>query len=48
MNIHIRRCVQCGAFYDIGTNYEICSECRLNIKRLENERRNLQDQKEYI
>ena len=26
--IHIRKCIRCGNNYDIGTNYNVCPECR--------------------
>ena len=29
MNIHIRFCRECGKGFDVGTNYDLCSECRI-------------------
>jgi len=37
--IHIKYCKRCGQAYDYGTNYDICSDCRLEdiTKRKEGE-----------
>lgn len=32
MNIHIRYCKICHKAYDIGTNYDICPDCRRKEK----------------
>ncbi len=29
MNIFLTVCKKCGKHYDIGINYEICPDCRL-------------------
>jgi len=36
MSIYVRFCRKCGEGYDIGTNYDICSSCRL--KKRENQK----------
>jgi rRNA maturation endonuclease Nob1 len=28
MNIFLKRCKECGKGFDIGTNFDICPECR--------------------
>ena len=35
MNINIRYCRKCGEGYDIGTNYDLCSKCRIKKKEEE-------------
>jgi len=37
MNIYLKRCKKCGEGFDIGTNFDICPECR--IKEVENEKK---------
>ena len=29
MNIHLKRCKKCDELFDIGTNFDICPECRM-------------------
>tara|TARA_Y100000310_G_scaffold20006_1_gene19522 strand:+ start:493 stop:615 length:123 start_codon:yes stop_codon:yes gene_type:complete len=38
MNINVRYCKKCKKAYDIGTNLDICPECRRKKKRRENGR----------
>jgi len=38
MNINLRKCKKCGKVYDIGTNFDICPECRREEDRWEDER----------
>jgi len=38
MNIHLKRCKKCDELFDIGTNFDICPECRIKINEVkENE-----------
>ncbi len=32
--INIKYCKKCGKPYDIGTNFEICPECRLKLNEV--------------
>jgi len=31
--IHIKKCKRCGKPFDIGTNFNICPECRLKERK---------------
>ena len=33
MNIHLKRCKKCRRWFDVGTNFDICPECRMKKKK---------------